>query len=108
MLSACNTAAGAGAGAEAASGLGQAFFYAGTRAILVTNWSVHSASARELVSDLFRRQAADPTLSRAEALRLAMVGLLDGKGYTDANGKMLFSYAHPLFWAPYTIIGDGG
>jgi transposase len=22
--------------------------------------------------------------------------------------KMLFSYAHPLFWAPYSIIGDGG
>ena len=80
VLSACNTAAGAGAGAEAASGLGQAFFYAGTRTILVTNWSVHSASARELVSDLFRRQAADPTLSRAEALRHAMVGAARRQG----------------------------
>jgi CHAT domain-containing protein/tetratricopeptide (TPR) repeat protein len=108
VLSACNTAAGAGAGAEAASGLGQAFFYAGTRTILVTNWSVHSASARELVSDLFHRQATDPTLTRAEALRQAMIALLDGKGFNDGNGKMLFSYAHPLFWAPYTIIGDGG
>jgi CHAT domain-containing protein len=108
VLSACNTAAGAGAGAEAASGLGQAFFYAGTRTILVTNWSVHSASARELVSDLFRRQAADPNLTRAEALRQAEMGLLDGKGFADPSGKMLFSYGHPLFWAPYTIIGDGG
>jgi len=108
VLSACNTAAGAGAGAEAASGLGQAFFYAGTRTILVTNWSVHSASARELVSDLFRRQAADPNLTRAEALRQATMALLDGKGFTDAGGKTLFSYGHPMFWAPYTIIGDGG
>jgi CHAT domain-containing protein len=108
VLSACNTAAGAGAGAEAASGLGRAFFYAGTRAVLVTNWSVHSASARELVSDLFRRQAADPKLSRSEALRQAMITLLDGKGFTDNNGKMVFTYSHPLFWAPYTIIGDGG
>ena len=65
VLSACNTGAGAGAGAEAASGLGRAFFYAGTRAILVTNWSVHSASARELVTDLFRRQAADARLAAA-------------------------------------------
>ena len=40
VLSACNTAAGAGPGAEAASGLGMAFFYAGTRALLVTNWPV--------------------------------------------------------------------
>ena len=108
VLSACNTGAGAGAGAEAASGLGQAFFYAGTRTILVTNWSVHSASARELVSDLFRRQAADPKLSRGEALRQAMMALMDDKGFNNAAGKMLFSYAHPLFWAPYTIIGDGG
>lgn len=71
VLSACNTGAGDGAGAEAASGLGRAFFYAGTRALLVTNWSVHSASAGLLVTELFRRQAADPTLTRAEALRRA-------------------------------------
>jgi len=108
VLSACNTAAGAGAGAEAASGLGSAFFYAGTRALLVTNWSVHSASARELITDVFRRQGADPGLSRAEALRQAMIALLDGPGFLDNRAKTLFSYAHPLFWAPYTIIGDGG
>ncbi|MGE0039133.1 MAG: CHAT domain-containing protein, partial [Xanthobacteraceae bacterium] len=64
VLSACNTGAGAGAGAEAASGLGRAFFYAGTRALLVTNWSVHSQSARDLTTDLFRRQTADSNLSR--------------------------------------------
>jgi CHAT domain-containing protein len=108
VLSACNTGAGDGAGAEAASGLGRAFFYAGTRAILVTNWSVHSQSARELVTDIFRRQAADPKLARAEALRLAMLGVMDGPGYLDDKGKPLFTYAHPLFWAPYSIIGDGG
>lgn len=108
VLSACNTGAGAGAGAEAASGLGRAFFYAGTRALLVTNWSVHSQSARDLTTDLFRRQNADPTLSRGEALRQAMVALLDGPGFTDPAGKTLFAYGHPLFWAPYTIIGDGG
>jgi CHAT domain-containing protein len=108
VLSACNTGAGLGAGAEAASGLGRAFFYAGTRAILVTNWSVHSASARELVTDLFRRQAANQVLTRGEALRQASMALLDGVGFTDPSGKTVFAYAHPLFWAPYSIIGDGG
>jgi CHAT domain-containing protein len=108
VLSACNTAAGAGAGAEAASGLGSAFFYAGTRALLVTNWSVQSASARELVSVLFRRQSADPGLSRGEALRQAMMALVDGPGAVDDAGHTLYTYAHPLFWAPYTVIGDGG
>jgi CHAT domain-containing protein len=108
VLSACNTGAGAGAGAEAASGLGRAFFYAGTRALLVTNWSVHSQSAKDLVTDLFKRQADDPKLTRGEALRQAMMALMDGKGFTDASGNTEFAYAHPLFWAPYTIIGDGG
>jgi CHAT domain-containing protein len=108
VLSACNTGTRVGAGAEAASGLGRAFFYAGTRALLVTNWSVHSASARELVSSLFRRQAEDPKITRAEALRQAMLKLIDGDGFKDETGRTLFSYAHPLFWAPYSIIGDGG
>lgn len=108
VLSACNTGAGAGAGAEAASGLGRAFFYAGTRALLVTNWSVHSQSARELMTDLFKRQADDPELTRGEALRAAMMALADGPGFVGADGKTEFSYAHPLFWAPYSIIGDGG
>src|SRR5262249_3208017 len=93
VLSACNTGSGAGAGAEAASGLGRAFFYAGTRALLVTNWSVHSASARELVSDLFRRQAKDSKITRGEALRQAMLALIDSDGFKDDAGKTLFSYA---------------
>jgi CHAT domain-containing protein len=108
VLSACNTGAAAGAGAEAASGLGSAFFYAGARALLVTNWSVDSQSARELTSELFRLQAANPKLSRSEALRESMMSLLDHKGFIGTDGKMAFAYAHPLFWAPYTIIGDGG
>ena len=108
VLSACNTGAASGAGADAASGLGRAFFYAGSRALLVTNWSVHSESARELISGLFKRQAVDAKLTRSEALRQAMMALVDGPGYVGADGKTDFSYAHPLFWAPYSIIGDGG
>jgi CHAT domain-containing protein len=76
--------------------------------LLVTNWSVHSQSARQLVTDLFKRQADDPKLERSEALRQAMMALVDGPGYLNGEGKTEFTYAHPLFWAPYTIIGDGG
>ena len=108
VLSACNTAAGEGAGAEAVSGLGRAFFYAGTRALLVSNWPVETTSARLLTTDLFRRQAADPALSRAQALRQAMLGLIDGPGPLDGAGKEQFSYAHPTFWAPFSLVGDGG
>lgn len=107
VLSACNTAAGSGAGAEAVSGLGRAFFYAGTRALLVSNWPVETTSARTLTTDLFRRQAEQPGLSRAEALRQAELAIIDGPGFA-ADGKPLFSYAHPIFWAPFAVIGDGG
>jgi CHAT domain-containing protein len=109
VLSACNTGSGQGAGAEAVSGLGRAFFYAGTRALLVSNWPVETTSAKALTTDLFHRQAADAGLSRAEALRRAMLALIDEGGATDAaTGKVVFSYAHPIFWAPFSLIGDGG
>ena len=77
VLSACNTAAGEGGGAEAVSGLGRAFFYAGARALLVTHWPVETASARVLTTDLFRRQAANPQLDRSAALREAMVEMIE-------------------------------
>ncbi|MEY2633567.1 MAG: hypothetical protein RIR00_2221, partial [Pseudomonadota bacterium] len=109
ILSACNTAAGEGAGAEAISGLGRGFFYAGSRALLVTHWPVETVSARLLVTGTFSRYAADPQLSRAEALRQSMLALLDSPGAIDpATGKADYSYAHPMFWAPYALVGDGG
>lgn len=108
VLSACNTASGEGAGAEAVSGLGRAFFYAGARALLVSNWPVETVSSRRLTTDLFRRQAENPGITRAEALRQTELGLIDGPGYVDVTtGKPLFSYAHPLFWAPFSLVGDG-
>ena len=109
VLSACNTASGEGAGAEAVSGLGRAFFYAGTRALLVSHWPVETTSAKMLTTGVFRRQAEDPKLSRTEALQHTMLALMDGPGYVHSDtGKTVFSYAHPMFWAPFAIIGDGG
>jgi CHAT domain-containing protein len=108
VLSACNTASGGGAGAEAISGLGRAFFYAGTRALLVTNWPVETTSARLLTTELFRRQEAKAGLTRAHALQQAMLTLMDGPGFVDPRGRVVFSYAHPIFWAPFILVGDGG
>lgn len=107
ILSACNTAAGDGSGSEAVSGLGRAFFYAGARALLVSNWPVETVAARKLMVDLFRRQVAEPGLAKSEALRQAMLALSGGPGATDAKtGKPVFAYAHPLFWAPFVVVGD--
>ncbi len=106
VLSACNTASGEGSGSEAVSGLGRAFFYAGARALLVSNWPVDSVAARELMTDLFRRQqTGNATMAKPEALRQAMMELVDHGGM-KANGAMKYSYAHPLFWAPFVVVGD--
>jgi CHAT domain-containing protein len=108
VLSACNTGSADGAGSEAVSGLGRAFFYAGARSLLVSNWPVETVSARHLTTDVFKRSVENSTLTRAEALRQTMLWLMDSAGQRDATGKMEFTYAHPMFWAPFSLIGDGG
>jgi CHAT domain-containing protein len=107
VLSACNTAAGDGKGSEAISGLGRAFFYAGSRALLVTHWPVDSYSARLLVAGVFDRYTAEPGLTRAQALQASMLSLMKGV-QTDQSGRPQYSFAHPMFWAPYALVGDSG
>lgn len=97
VLSACNTAAADGEASEALSGLGRGFFYAGARALLVTHWAVESESAKQLVTATFKGYGEDKSLSRAEALRRAQLKLIESK-----------QYAHPFYWAPYALVGDGG
>jgi CHAT domain-containing protein len=109
VLSACNTGAAEGKGAEAISGLGRAFFYAGSRAILVSMWPVETTSAWQLTSRLFEYQQQDKTLSRAGALRQSILALMDGPEMKDqASGKIAASYAHPFFWAPFIVVGESG
>ncbi len=109
VLSACNTGADKSAGAEAVSGLGRAFFYAGARALLVTNWPVETNSTKLLTTTLFKLQARDTALTRGDALRQARLRLLDGPGFVDQeSGREVFAYSHPIFWAAFSLIGDGG
>jgi len=51
---------------------------------------------------------ATSNLSRAHVLKPAMLALMDGVGFVDPLGRTLFSYAHPIFWAPFILVGDGG
>jgi CHAT domain-containing protein len=109
VLSACNTGAAEGQGAEAISGIGKSFFYAGTRALLVTMWPVETTSARKLVTGIFQKQQEDKTLSRAQALRQSILNIIDEANLkNETSGKIIASYAHPLFWAPFIIVGDPG
>ena len=97
VLSACNTAAADGKGEEALSGLARGFFYAGSRSLLVTHWSVESESATQLTSATFAHYVANPKAPKAESLRQAMLQVMSNR-----------RFAHPAYWAPYALVGDGG
>jgi len=105
VLSACNTAAGEGAGSEAVSGLGRAFFFAGAKALLVSNWPVDSVASRTMMTDLFKNQQKAQGTSKAELLRQAMLNQIDQGGMKEGS-NMKYAYAHPLFWAPFVVVGD--
>ena len=104
VLSACNTAAGEGEGAEALSGLGRAFFFAGARAILVSSWPVDSEASRKLMTDMFKHYVQDKGMSKPRALQLASIRILDEGAPDDKEAN--YSYAHPLFWGPFTMVGN--
>jgi CHAT domain-containing protein len=107
ILSACNTAASDGSlQSDGLTGLAQAFFYAGSRAMLVSLWPVESSSTQLLTTSIFNNQANLQRYQRAASLQVARKRLISGKGYEE-NGKELFSYAHPIFWAAFMMVGEG-
>jgi CHAT domain-containing protein len=104
ILSACNTAGPGGSGAaESLSGLARAFFFAGTRGLLVTHWSVEDNSAKLIVTHTM--EALRGGIRRADtssALRAAKLDMLNGD-----NGSYGKLFTHPFAWAPFVLIGDG-
>lgn len=106
VLSACNTASSDNS-SEAVSGLGRAFFYAGARALLVSNWPVDTVSSRELMVDLFKRHNNQEKISKPEALKQAMLNIADKGAARIGNTNVVsYFYSHPLFWAPFVVVGD--
>ena len=100
ILSACNTASADGTpGAEGLSGLARAFFYAGTRALLVSHWAVSSEAAVALTTGAMNELGQQPGIGRAEALRRSMLSVMN-----DPSRPYL---AHPFFWAPFVVVGEG-
>lgn len=96
ILSACNTAAGATRSAPSYTGLAHAFLYAGARSLLLSHWRVRDDAASRLSVATVRGTAAG--LDRAEALRRAMLALIDDRKVRDG--------AHPAIWAPFILIGQ--
>ncbi len=67
---------------------------------MVSHWSVNSEAAVALTTGMLGEMAADPAIGRAEALRRSMLAMManEDKDY----------FAHPMFWAPFVVVGEGG
>lgn len=102
ILSACNTGGGA-EGGEALSGLARSFFYAGARALMVTQWSVNDQVSAYLVADTLSRLHGGAAGGAAGSLQSAQLALIEGAGK-----GMPSEVANPFFWAAFSVIGDGG
>ena len=95
VLSACESGSIQSAG-DSVEGLTQAFMYAGTPIVAVTDWAVVDSIQEQLTPKFFAAMAQGKTA--AQALREAKLALIH-------SGNPLES--HPYFWAPMVIFGDG-
>lgn len=96
ILSACNTAGAERAGADALSGLTRAFFYAGSRSLLVSHWAVDSHATVSLITGTFE-SLRNPGATRAKAFRSSILRMIADGG----------EGAHPAYWAPFVLVGEG-
>ncbi|MBT0667745.1 CHAT domain-containing protein [Novosphingobium profundi] len=94
ILSACDTAGGAGVGAPLLSGLASAFLHAGARALLVSHWPVRDDVAARLVTESVRLQAEG--MDAAQALQRAQLELIDAHPLPGS--------AEPGNWAAMVLV----
>jgi len=97
VLSACQTALGAGALADVPAGddwvgLVQAFLFAGASNVMATLWPVQDLAAADVMTRFYTALAAGQP--EAEALALAQRATLRNP-----------ATAHPFYWAGYTLSG---
>lgn len=114
LLSACNTASPDAPEGYGLSGLSSAFFFAGARSVLASHWRVDDAATRTLMVNTIALSLHG--VSKAQALRQASCALREGvqgelnsrRDYCDVVnlGVGRSRYAHPAYWAPFTLIGS--
>ena len=118
VLSACETAVGSdelGTGVEIL-GLGYQIQQAGAKATLASLWPVSDGGTQVLMTAFYSALAAGKT--KAEALQLAQLALITGNsdavglprgGFVldDIPDEVVSGLAHPHYWAPFILIGNG-
>ncbi|MGB7247989.1 MAG: CHAT domain-containing protein [Phormidesmis sp.] len=91
VLSACETASG---NQQAALGLSGIAIKAGARSTIGTLWAINDEATSIFVGYLYQ-QLMRPNTTRADALRQAQIKLLEDP-----------QYRHPIYWAPYVLLGS--
>lgn len=99
VLSACETANGKIAPGEGVIGMSWAFFVAGSRSMVVSQWKVNSASTSEFMTAFYEKLNSDKNQAdrnKAPAIRrAALIFLKDNR------------HRHPFYWAGFVMIGNG-
>ena len=95
-LSACSTGLGKLVNGEGILGLTRAFFYAGSRNVVVSLWNVNDSATATLMESFYR--GLNKGLPKNEAMRQARLTLIHS---TQA------AWQHPYFWAAFVIEGEG-
>lgn len=96
VLSACETARGRISRGEGVTGMSWAFFVAGARSMVVSQWRVNSGSTSQLMKSFYQALARQDDLTgrdKAEALREASLNLLKDR-----------RYRHPFYWAGFVLV----
>lgn len=106
VLSACNTGRSSAPEdrGEGFAGLTRSFMYAGAASMVVTLWSVESESATRLMGDFYGRLRNQ---DRAAALAEAKRALIASGAALALGHEVNLPMAHPFFWAPYIMVGEG-
>lgn len=98
VLSACETANGRISPGEGVIGMSWAFFVAGARSVVVSQWRVISASTSQLMKHFYQALARQKDLkgiNKSEALREASLSLLADR-----------RYRHPFYWAGFVLMSS--
>ena len=91
VLSACETAVG---NDRAGLGFTGSAIRSGARSAMGSLWPISDTAARTLMID-FYKGLNTPELNKAEALQKAQATLRDSE-----------RFAHPFYWAPFTLVND--
>ncbi len=103
VLSACQTAVGGEMGnGEEILGFGYLMQDAGAKAAIASLWSVSDGGTQALMNDFYSRLRSGN--SKSEALRQAQIAMINGELEVDAS---IPNTAHPYYWSPFILIGNG-